>query len=603
MDMNGEFSVGAEEEAEMETPQVCPEKTLEDCSVDLADEGTGRVMYVKGPKITRGDSAGTSARNGWSTGGTESIPEPTRAGIPERVPRRIPQVCPEDEGREASESVPEEEAAEKFPRDGRRSTPRGDQETLPAAASGAAAAAASAGKDPAGGPSPAPAPGTGDADATKPCGNCRHLIAVSNLSLHETHCFRNLLVCKRCDERVPRAEMEEHVQSEHTEVRCKCGKALEKCKLEDHLVHECPRQAAVCRYCGLEQPRATTREHEDFCGARTERCDACLVYVQKQDEEVHRVTCPGHPVAPDPAGTATVTEAANAALAAAMSALHDDPEVMAEYKKYLELLDSDDDEEEGSPASGSSFASSLWETAAQLTTAALLSSMQGGGGAEEEEEEGEEGGEEGGEEDTQLLEDDQELLPCEFCFKPVPAHELVLHQSGCNPTVAHGRVRYLNGVPTSGPPPPPPPPPPAAATAAAAQPLDEQLPCQYCYEPVTASLLQAHQDRCLKEQASAFARLCNQQPALAPNKEEPEPLDIGVAAGAATPVADEEMTEMAPSSSSAAGWWPRLLAMWQAKSSRAGSRPPWRRSGEIASRADVKEMETSAPLEDPGSAF
>nr|XP_032823918.1 TRAF-type zinc finger domain-containing protein 1-like [Petromyzon marinus] len=425
------------------------------------------------------------------------------------------------------------------------------------------------GRIPRGGPSPAPAPGTGGADATKPCGNCRHLIAVSNLSLHETHCFRNLLVCKRCDERVPRAEMEEHVQSEHTEVRCKCGKALEKCKLEDHLVHECPRQAAVCRYCGLEQPRATTREHEDFCGARTERCDACLVYVQKQDDEVHRVTCPGHPVAPDPAGTATVTEAANAALAAAMSALHDDPEVMAEYKKYLELLDSDDDEEEGSPASGSSFASSLWETAAQLTTAALLSSMQGGGGA---------GGRRGGEEDTQILEDDQELLPCEFCFKPVPAHELVLHQSGCNPTVAHGRVRYLNGVPTSGPPPPPPPPP-AAATAAAAQPLDEQLPCQYCYEPVTASLLQAHQDRCLKEQASAFARLCNQQPALAPNKEEPEPLDIGVAAGAATPVADEEMTEMAPSSSSADA----------AETS--------------VSPEDVKEMETSAPLEDPGSAF
>ncbi|XP_078730111.1 uncharacterized protein LOC144945467 [Lampetra fluviatilis] len=555
MDMNGEFSVGAEEDAQMEAPQVCPEKTLEDCSVDLSDEGTGRAMYVKGPKITRGDSAGTSARNGWSTGGTETIP-----GIPERVPRRIPQVCPEDEGREASESAPEEEAAGRFPRDGRKATPWADRETSPGAEDGVAAAAASAARDPEGGPSPAPAPGTGGAGATKPCGNCRHLIAVSNLSLHETHCFRNLLICARCEERVPRTEMEEHMQSEHTEVTCKCGKALERCKLEDHVAQECPRQAAVCRYCGLEQPRATTREHEDFCGARTERCAACLVYVQKQDEEQHRLTCPGHPVvARDPARA--VTDAANATLAA-LRALHDDPDVMSGYEKYMKFLDSDDDEDdEGSLLGGSALASSLRgmmtaaAAAAQFTTPGLPSFTQGGGGAEEEEEEG-------GEATQLLLEDDQELLPCEFCSKPVPAHELVLHQSGCNPDVAHARVRYSNGVPTSGPSPRP-----AtaaagavgAAAAAAAQPPGEQLPCQYCYEPVAAPLLQAHQDRCLKEQESAFARLRNQHPVWAPSKEEPEPLDIGVTTEAATPVADEEMTEMAPSLSSAGNSLPGSL--------------------------------------------
>ncbi|XP_078468211.1 uncharacterized protein LOC144731080 [Lampetra planeri] len=380
MDMNGEFSVGAEEDAQMEAPQVCPEKTLEDCSVDLSDEGTGRAMYVKGPKITRGDSAGTSARNGWSTGGTETIP-----GIPERVPRRIPQVCPEDEGREASESAPEEEAAGRFPRDGRKATPWADRETSPGAEDGVAAAAASAARDPEGGPSPAPAPGTGGAGATKPCGNCRHLIAVSNLSLHETHCFRNLLICARCEERVPRTEMEEHMQSEHTEVTCKCGKALERCKLEDHVAQECPRQAAVCRYCGLEQPRATTWEHEDFCGARTERCAACLVYVQKQDEEQHRLTCPGHPVvARDPARA--VTDAANATLAA-LRALHDDPDVMSGYEKYMKFLDSDDDEDdEGSLLGGSALASSLRgmmtaaAAAAQFTTPGLPSFTQGGGG-------------------------------------------------------------------------------------------------------------------------------------------------------------------------------------------------------------------------------
>ncbi|XP_013775853.1 TRAF-type zinc finger domain-containing protein 1-like isoform X2 [Limulus polyphemus] len=123
---------------------------------------------------------------------------------------------------------------------------------------------------------------------TKYCSNCKRDIAISNYVLHSAHCQRNITLCSKCHEPVPRNELESHCNDVHKTVMCsKCGEMMEKGKLEDHQKESCSKRNAACKYCELEGSLDDVREHETYCGSRTEPCPACGQYVMKKNKDIH----------------------------------------------------------------------------------------------------------------------------------------------------------------------------------------------------------------------------------------------------------------------------------------------------------------------------
>ena len=55
--------------------------------------------------------------------------------------------------------------------------------------------------------------------------------------MHEPHCRRNIVLCKVCDEPVPKSQLEEHHEENHVEAPCElCHKRMVKDHLEQHQV-------------------------------------------------------------------------------------------------------------------------------------------------------------------------------------------------------------------------------------------------------------------------------------------------------------------------------------------------------------------------------
>lgn len=117
-------------------------------------------------------------------------------------------------------------------------------------------------------------------------------VAEANFALHETHCSRFLCVCPDCDESVPREQLNQHREEQHTQVKCpKCNQKMESCHLMDHQSDECVERLQSCQYCELELPWKELDEHTLVCGSRTELCRDCNRYVTLKDQPEHRLTC------------------------------------------------------------------------------------------------------------------------------------------------------------------------------------------------------------------------------------------------------------------------------------------------------------------------
>uniref|UniRef100_A0A8D0GS70 TRAF-type zinc finger domain-containing protein 1 n=1 Tax=Sphenodon punctatus TaxID=8508 RepID=A0A8D0GS70_SPHPU len=116
-------------------------------------------------------------------------------------------------------------------------------------------------------------------------------IPVANFTIHEIHCSRNIGVCRLCKESIPKSEMKTHIELEHAQVTCKCNMKMEKVHLEEHEASACPLRLVVCQHCEIELAFNKLQDHEDYCGARTERCSACGRNVMVKDLKDHPEVC------------------------------------------------------------------------------------------------------------------------------------------------------------------------------------------------------------------------------------------------------------------------------------------------------------------------
>ncbi|XP_034459899.1 XIAP-associated factor 1 [Hippoglossus hippoglossus] len=144
-------------------------------------------------------------------------------------------------------------------------------------------------------------------NGTRTCGLCHKEVAEANFALHETHCSRFLCLCPDCDEAVPKEQLSQHREEEHTPTRCsKCHQKMERCRLKDHESDECVERLQACQFCDLELPWKQLEEHCLVCGSRTELCRDCSRYVRLRDQPEHASTCPAAGNDASPPQTASI---------------------------------------------------------------------------------------------------------------------------------------------------------------------------------------------------------------------------------------------------------------------------------------------------------
>lgn len=74
-------------------------------------------------------------------------------------------------------------------------------------------------------------------------------------------------------------------------VPCKqCGERMQACDVSPHQREACPQTGITCNYCEIELARVVMRDHEAYCGSRTERCDECGELVMIKYRKLHEET-------------------------------------------------------------------------------------------------------------------------------------------------------------------------------------------------------------------------------------------------------------------------------------------------------------------------
>lgn len=149
-----------------------------------------------------------------------------------------------------------------------------------------------------------------------------------NYVMHTAHCARNITLCKICKEPVPKSQFEEHSKKCQIKTVTKPApppltkieksdyyskqKAIQDKKIADRQEryferHEKflnvgnkvggnsnnnnnERTLKPCKYCELELPKGDLEAHEDYCGARTDKCGECGEIVMFKYRQLHEDT-------------------------------------------------------------------------------------------------------------------------------------------------------------------------------------------------------------------------------------------------------------------------------------------------------------------------
>lgn len=154
--------------------------------------------------------------------------------------------------------------------------------------------------------------------------NSKKEIPHYNYVMHTAHCARNIALCKTCKEPVPKSQFEEHSKKCQKKTVTKPAppvteiekspyyskqKAIDDKKVADRQKgylerHEKfvnvgnkvgnssnnERTLKPCQYCELELPKGDLEDHEDYCGARTDKCGECGEIVMFKYRQLHEDT-------------------------------------------------------------------------------------------------------------------------------------------------------------------------------------------------------------------------------------------------------------------------------------------------------------------------
>ncbi|XP_049839383.1 TRAF-type zinc finger domain-containing protein 1-like isoform X1 [Schistocerca gregaria] len=324
----------------------------------------------------------------------------------------------------------------------------------------------------------------------KYCSNCKREIPGGNFMMHIIHCQRKLALCQKCDEPVPHSEYAAHNANFHSIVECPdCGLQLEQRYLQEHKNSSCSRREICCSYCHIETKAADLAEHENYCGSRTEKCEDCGEYVMLKYQQLHRDTNHGFLKLEDEPGPAP-------------SWLHSrsvPTSVLNDLGRQRKVSNASQDVVRPTAPSNRLSPSKRTNDMPQLNSSTALSapkavhkqSIQKG---QEEvdidrllalrlsEQEQEMTSSLQRQHTPPYERDETELvaLPCEFCHAMVPANQLVLHETGCEPQL----TTYLSQA-TSVP-----------KNRKMPEPQDDGLPCEFCGALFPPHALLQHQDIC-----------------------------------------------------------------------------------------------------------
>ncbi|KAM6987676.1 XIAP-associated factor 1 [Tautogolabrus adspersus] len=200
-------------------------------------------------------------------------------------------------------------------------------------------------------------------EGTRRCTQCQKQVAETNFALHETHCRRFLCVCPDCDEAVPREQLNQHREEQHTQVRCsKCNQRMERCQLLDHESDECSERLQSCHFCELEMPFKKLDEHAVVCGSRTELCRDCGCYVTLRDQPKHALTCSETDNASSPPQTTTTLPPNNMngrASSPAEDAEEHERVLQSSWEHKEDESEEDEEEREPSPRLSSTYRATL----------------------------------------------------------------------------------------------------------------------------------------------------------------------------------------------------------------------------------------------------
>ncbi|XP_040579444.1 uncharacterized protein [Lepeophtheirus salmonis] len=125
-------------------------------------------------------------------------------------------------------------------------------------------------------------------DEHEMCQNCKRDVPVSNYKMHTLHCARNISKCDICQEPVNSSDMETHKDLVHTDKPCSdCGEAIKTIDLEEHKENACPKRNVLCSFCETHVKSEELESHEGYCGSRTEKCPECGDFVMLNEWVKH----------------------------------------------------------------------------------------------------------------------------------------------------------------------------------------------------------------------------------------------------------------------------------------------------------------------------